>query len=112
MHRVLQFKQKKWLEPYISANTEKRKKAKNEFEKDFFKLMNNSVFGKTMENIKNRIDLKLTTDTNKAIKRFSQLHFRGSKFYDGLYMIEMYKKEIVYNKPLYVGTCILDLVKT
>ncbi|MFM7983744.1 MAG: hypothetical protein ACKPKO_30915, partial [Candidatus Fonsibacter sp.] len=69
----------------------------------FFKLMNNSVFGKTMENVKNRIELKLTTDRNLAIRWFSKLHFKDSRECNGFHMIEMYKKEIVYDKPIYVG---------
>ena len=111
VHNVVEFQQKPWLKTYIDFNTDKRKEAKNEFEKDFFKLMNNAVFGKTMENVKNRIQLHLTTQEDNAIKWFSKINFKTSKSIDNLHLIEMYKQEIVYDKPIYVGTSILDLSK-
>ena len=103
VHNIVSFKQEAWLKPYIDFNTQMRKEAKNEFEKDFFKLMNNSVFGKTMENLKNRVNIHATTSENNAVKWFSKVNMKNAKFFSGLYLIEMFKEEIVYDKPLYVS---------
>ena len=73
--------------------------------------MNNAVFGKTMENLKNRIEIHATTLENNAVKWFSQINLKAAKYFKGFYLIEMYKKKIVYDKPLYVGSTILDLSK-
>ena len=70
-----------------------------------------SIFGKTCENIKNRIELKLTTELDRAIAWFSKLHFKSSRCIDGLHLIEMFKQEVLYDKPSYVGTSIMDLSK-
>ena len=111
MYNIVSFKQKEWLKEYIDFNTVKRTKAKNDFEKDFFKLMNNAVFGKTMENVKNRMNLHLTTCDDNAVKWFSKFNYKNCNEIDGLYLIEMYKTEIIYDKPMYVGTSVLDLSK-
>jgi hypothetical protein len=76
VHNIISFNQSAWMKPYIMGNNALRKDAKHDFEKDFFKLMNTSVFGKTMENVKHRIELKLTTDPKMAIKQFSRLDYK------------------------------------
>ena len=112
VHRVLKFKQSPWLKQYIDFNTEKRKNAKNSFEKDFFKLMNNSVFGKTMENIRKRVDVRLVTDSKKLIKLVSKPTFVSSKiFTENLVAVHKIKESITLNRPAYLGMCILDLSK-
>ena len=77
VHRVIEFDQEPWMEPYIRMNTEFRKQAKSDFETDFYKLMNNSVFGKTMENLRNRTDAKIVRDweTDKIRKLVSSPTF-------------------------------------
>ena len=92
VHRIIQFKQKAWLKLYIDMNTELRKKAQNEFEKDFFKLMNNSVFGKTMENVRNHWDIKLvTSDKRRKLLISERNHHLHKKFSGHLMGIEMKK---------------------
>jgi len=79
VHWALEFNQSLWLKQYIDFNTQKRTQAKNSSEKDFFKLMNNSVFGKTMENIRKRVDVRLATDENKWSKMTSKPTYISSK---------------------------------
>ena len=75
VHRVISFRQEAWLKPYIDNNTELRKCAKNDFEKDFFKFMNNAAFGKTMENVKNRRDVKLIVTERRRKKLVSEPNY-------------------------------------
>ena len=113
VHRALEFNQSPWLKKYIDFNTEKRKGAKNAFEKDFFKLMNNIVFGKTMENIRKRVDVRLVTDEKKLMKYVSKPTYVSSKILnENLVAVHKIKEKLTLNRPEYVGMCILDLSKT
>ena len=113
VHRVLEFNQSAWLKQYIDFNTQKRTNAKNAFEKDFFKLMNNSVFGKTMENIRKRVDVRLVTDDKKLLKMVAKPTYVSSKiFNENLVAVHKIKETLTLNRPAYIGMCILDLSKT
>ena len=113
VHRTIEFNQKAWLKPYIDMNNKLRKEAKNEFEKDFFKLMNKSVYGKTMENVRNHRDIKLVTTDEKRIKLVSEPSYRTTKhFSENLLAIEIKKTEAIMNKPIYLGMSKLDVSKT
>ena len=98
---------------YIDVNTDLRKQAKTDFEKDSFKLMNNSVFGKTMENVRNHRDIKLIVTNGRRKKLVSEPNFHTSKqFSEELMAIEMRKTKVTMNKPVYLGQAILDISKT
>ena len=112
VHRGIRFEKSQWLKKYIDLNTDLRTAATSDFEKDFFKLMNNSVFGKTMENIRNRVDIKLVTDRKKAEKLSAKPNFNHCNiFSEDLVAIHTKKTKLVFNKPVYLGMCILDLSK-
>lgn len=117
VHRVLQFSQNPWLQSYINFNTEQRAKSKNDFEKDFFKLMNNAVFGKTMEDVRHHLNIKfIATSSDKGHnllrKYIAKTNFnRVQKFSDNLVAVDMEKAKVTLNKPIYVGAAILDLSK-
>ena len=113
IHRVIEFNQGARLKSSIDMNTELRKEAKNDFEKDLFKLMNNSVFGKTMENIRKHRDIKLVTTDKKRSKLVSEPNYHTINLIsEDLSIIEMKKTKIKMNKPIYLGLSILEISKT
>ena len=112
IHRIIEFSQEAWLKPYIETNTELRKLAKNDFEKDLFKLMNNSVFGKTMENIRKHRDIKLVTTDKKRSKLVSEPNYHTINYIsEDLSITEMNKTKVKMNKPIYLGLSILEISK-
>ena len=112
VHRVLEFDEKPWLKEYIDFNTENRTNAKNAFEEDFFKLMNNSVFGKTMENVRKRSNIYLETDPDHLLRQVAKPTYVSHKiFHENLVALHMKKNILLLDKPSYVGMCILDLSK-
>ena len=114
IHRGIKFIESKWMKPYIEMNTNLRTKAKNNFEKDFFKLMNNSVFGKTMENIRNRVNVKLVNTQERLRKLVAKPNLKSPPkiFSENLVSVHLKKTSLTMNKPVYLGMCILDLSKT
>ena len=108
IHRGIKFIESEWMESYINMNTNLRTQAKNNFEK----LMNNSVFGKNMENIRNRVDVKLVNTEEKFKKLVSKPNFKSRKiFNENLISVHMKKTNLTMNKPVYLGMCILELSK-
>ena len=113
VHRVVEFNEESWLKEYTGMNTELRKQAKSDFEKDLFKLMNNSVFGKTMENVGKHRDIILVTTDNRRNQLISERNYHTTKwFLENLLVIEMKKIKVKMNKPVYLGLSILEICKT
>ena len=107
------FKQSAWLKPYINLNTELRTNAQNEFEKDFFKLMNNSVCRKMMENVRGHRDVKLIVTEQRRKKLTSEPYYDSCKqFTNDLMAIEIRKTEVLVDKTIAVRQAILDISKT
>ena len=105
IHRGITFEKSTWLKPYIDLNTNLRTKGKNDFEKEFFKLMNNSVFGKTVENIRNRVDIRLVTNEKDSKK------FHRTILCENLIAIHRKNEKLVFDKPVYLGVTVLDISK-
>ena len=113
VHRVIQFNQEAWLKPYINVNTKLRTETKNDLQKDSFKLMNNAVFGKTMENVRKHRDVKLVTKDKRRNQLASEPNYHTTNFFSkNLLAIEMKNTKVKMNKPLYLGMSILGISKT
>ena len=103
VHRIIQFYQEARIKPYIDMNTEYRKNAKNDFEKDFFKLMNNAVFAKTMENVRKHRDIKLVTTDKRTNQLVPEPNYHTTKWFsENLLALEMKKTKVKMNKPIYL----------
>lgn len=101
VHRVLKFEQSPWMAPYIQFNTSHRKRCKSEFEKDLFKLLNNAMFGKSMENVRAYINLKLVTEEKRYNKYVaSSLFQQAHPFNENLIGLSMRRERVVLNKPI------------
>ena len=112
IHKGITFNESPWLAEYIQMNTALRTKVTSSFEKDFFKLANNSVFGKTMENVRNRVDIKLVNDKEKFLKLASKPNYQSCTiFSEDLVAVHMKRTKLVLNKPIYLGMSILDISK-
>ena len=114
IHDIISFRQNKWLEKYINFNTQKRTQARIDFEKDFYKLLNNSFYGKAMENVRNRLKVKFIEkdDTERFIKQQSKLTFNGiHKSYENCDSCTFKQNEVLLDKPIYSGFAVLELSK-
>ena len=110
---MIQINQKAWLKPYIDMNAELRKEAKNDFEKEIFKLMNNAVFGKTVENVRKHRDIKLVTTDKRRNQLASEPNYHTTKYFsENLMAAEIKKSKVKLYKPIYLGMSILDISKT
>ena len=113
IHRILKCKQKDWIKPYIDFNTERRKEATNESDKNHFKLLNNAVYGKTMGNMRKRIKIRIVKNAEDFIKYTSRPTWVNWRkvFENNLAAIHEKKISLILNKPIYVGFTVLEIRK-
>ena len=112
IHRGIKFREEPFMKPFFELNTKMRTAAANSFEKDFYKLMSNSVYGKTLENVRNRQNVYIINDENQKRRLVSQPHFKhATHFNKNLAAVHMLKTTVELNKPVYCGASILDLSK-
>ena len=109
-HRVLKFKESDWMKKYIDFNTKKRMNAAHDFDKDFFKLLINSVYGKTMENLRKRINVRLVNNEKDFLKyTIRPTYITCKRFSKDYVAIHEIKAVLILNKPIYIGITVLDL---
>ena len=114
VHEIISFKQSKWLKKYTIFNSQKRNKANNDFEKDFYNLLKYAFYGKTIKNVRNRIIVEFIRkdDTDKIIKQQSKLTFNGiHKSYEYYDSYTFKQNEVLMDKPIYLGFSVLELSK-
>jgi len=112
INEAISFKQSNWLQVYIDLNTNLRKQAKNDFEKDFFKLMNNAMFGKTMEAVRDRVNIQLANNWKQAAHYIKKPTYQKLRIFDdNLIAIHMRRNKVLFNKPIFIGFCVLELSK-
>ncbi|XP_060554029.1 uncharacterized protein LOC132715073 [Ruditapes philippinarum] len=112
VHRILKFRQEAWMKPYIDFNTEMRKKATSNFQKNFYKLMNVSVFGKTMENVRRHKNIELVHTEERLLKVTAKPTYKNTTiFNEDLVAVELHRAKVDLFKPIYCGMSILDLSK-
>ena len=114
VHNIISFRQSRWLEKNINFNTQKRNQAVKDFEKDFYKLINNAFYGKTMEIVRNRLKMKFFLKNNyrEMIKQQSKLNFNGiHKLYENCDSYTFKQNEVLMDKPIYLGFTVLELSK-
>ena len=112
VHQILKFKHSNWLKEYIEFNTQKRKKSADEFNKAFFKLLINCAYGKSMENMRKRINVRLVNNSNDYLRRVSKSNFISQKIFDKNFIaVHQTIPVLTLNKPIYVGFSIFELSK-
>lgn len=112
IHRILQFRQKTWLSDFVDLNTQKRRDSKSDFRKLYFKLINNALYGKSLEDVRKRINMKLVTNKNTFDELVAKPNFSGVKVYnENLVGVTLQKVNVTLNKPIYAGFTILEISK-
>ena len=112
IHRIINFKQSNFLKPYIDFNTEKRKQSKTDFEKDLFKLMNNAVYGKTMEDVRKHTEFELVSTPERFQKCVNSPTYKARHIInENLVGVEKEKAVVELNNPIYMGLSILDTIR-